>query len=96
MSNYTMPTYSTKPQTGERLICNRSLSTSAAASVGDDRREGGSSQLQHGQPEPSVGDDRHRERLDFSVTEIVTEISEQLILPLSMGLTNFAVSYSFA
>ena len=51
--------------------------------------------LQHSQPAavPSVGNDRRRERLDFSVAEIVTEISEQLILPLSMGHPNFAVSY---
>ena len=38
----------------------------AAASVGDDRREGGSSQLAAA---PSVRDDRRRERLHFSVKD---------------------------
>ena len=38
----------------------------AAASVRDDRREGGSSQLAAA---PSVGDDRRRERLHFSVKD---------------------------
>ena len=67
----------------------------AATSTGDGRWEGGSSQLQQGQlaAAPSVEDDGRRELLNFSEIEIVTEISEQLILPLSMGLTNFAVSY---
>ena len=59
-----------------RLFASNSSTTAhslpaVVASVGDDRREGGSS-TQHGQlaAAPSVGDDRCRERFDFTVTEI--------------------------
>ena len=45
------------------------------------KTDGRAACLQYGQPvaAPSIGDDRRRERLDFSGTEIVTEISKQLM-----------------
>ena len=71
-----------------RAIYNSSLSTSSSGNVASGTTDGTADRLNHGQPAASVREDKRRERLDFSVTEIATDISEQLFLPLSMDEAN--------